>query len=282
MTEREKAGGAAVCPVCPRHCSLTVGQVGACRARKNIAGEVKSLNYGRATSLALDPVEKKPFARWQGGNFILSVGSFGCNFHCPFCQNYSISQAGADFPAEELSPERLAALSKELISRKNVGVAFTYNEPLIGFEYILDVAGLVKAAGQKVALVTNGGAETAILEKILPYTDAVNIDLKSWREDFYRKIGGDLETVKRNIALAARRCHVEVTTLIIPDENDSAADMSAEAEWLATLGEDIPLHISRFFPRYRVTNKEPTSIEVVYGLADVARKSLRYVYTGNC
>ena len=181
-------------------------------------------------------------------------------------------------------PDDLVSVAKKLIGKGNLGIAFTYNEPLIGFEYVSDTAKLAKSHNLQTALVTNGMIETIYWRRILPYIDAVNIDLKSWQEDFYLRNGGDLTTVKRNIALAVGRCHVEVTTLIIPNQNDKATDMEDEAKWLASLttGSDLPLHISRFFPRYKMTDASPTPVDTIYRLADVARHHLRYVYTGNC
>ena len=279
MSDAKKA---AVCPVCPRHCHLTDGQTGFCRARRNVGGKVVAVNYGRVTSVALDPTEKKPFARWESGKYILSVGSFGCNLTCPFCQNYSISQTDENCPTENLSPAQLVNIAVQLVPKGNVGAAFTYNEPLIGFEYVLDAAKLLKAAGLKVALVTNGTIETDLLRLLLPFVDAMNIDLKAWDEEFYRRIGGNFACVKDNIALAVKNCHVEVTTLVIPKANDDAAKMRDEAKWLASLSADLPLHISRFFPRYKMSDTPPTPVADVYNLAETAREYLHFVYTGNC
>ena len=272
----------ATCPVCPRHCRLSDGQLGFCRARRNENGKIVAINYGRITSIALDPTEKKPFARWESGKYILSVGSFGCNLTCPFCQNYSISQADENCQTENLSPSQLVELAKELTPKGNVGAAFTYNEPLIGFEYVMDAAKLLKATGLKVALVTNGTVETELLDTLLPFVDAMNIDLKAWDEEFYRQIGGDFVCVKNNIALAQKKCHVEITTLVIPRINDDENKIGDEAKWLSSLSPDLPLHISRFFPRYKMNTAPPTPIADVYRLADTARKYLRHVYTGNC
>lgn len=270
------------CRICPHHCRLTEGQLGFCRARKNVGGKIVCLNYGRISSVALDPVEKKPFARWHTGKSILSVGSFGCNLHCSFCQNAGISQKGEECDTDYMAPHQIAEVAAELASIGNVGVAFTYNEPLIGYEYVMDTAQYVKADGFDVALVTNGTIETDLLRELLPRIDAMNIDLKAWNENFYRKIGGDFATVKNNIALAAENCHVEITTLIIPGENDDENDMDGEAAWLAGLSREIPLHISRFFPRYKMTDKPPTPVEKIYRLVDVAKRHLDFVYAGNC
>ena len=274
-------GDKVVCPVCPHHCALSEGETGRCRARAARNGAVVSLNYGRVASLALDPVEKKPFAHWRTGKFILSVGSFGCNLRCPFCQNDAISQAGAAFPTTEVSPIDLARLAKELIPRGNVGVAFTYNEPLIGHEYVRDTARLLKAEGLSAAVVTNGCIAPHVFGALLPLVDAFNIDLKGWRSSFYDWVGGDLAAVKENIRQAAAAAHVEVTTLIVPGKNDDPADMEAEAAWLAEISPMLPLHISRYFPRFLTAEIPATPVAVIHRLADVARRHLRYVYAGN-
>ena len=273
--------GKIVCPVCPHHCALAEGETGRCQARGAQNGAVVSLNYGRVASLALDPVEKKPFARWMPGKFILSVGSFGCNLRCPFCQNDAISQAGASFPTTEMPPEDLAYLAEEFVPRGNVGVAFTYNEPLIGYEYVRDTARLLKEAGLSAAVVTNGCMAPRLFRELLPLVDAFNIDLKGWRSSFYDWVGGDLAAVKENIRQAAAAAHVEVTTLIVPGKNDDSADMEAEAAWLAEISPMLPLHISRYFPRFLTTEIPATPVAVIHRLAEAARRHLRYVYEGN-
>ncbi|SFT63386.1 pyruvate formate lyase activating enzyme [Selenomonas sp. GACV-9] len=272
-----------ICTLCPRECRLSEGQVGWCRGRICREGKVVAQNYGRLTSVALDPIEKKPLARFHPGSYILSVGSFGCNLRCPFCQNHAISQAGAEFATQDVMPADLVALAEELAARPagNLGVAFTYNEPLIGYEFVRDTAKLLHEAGLKVVLVTNGMINAGPFLALLPLVDAFNIDLKGWRQQVYDVCGGSLAAVKQNIAAAAAVTHVEVTTLIVPGLNDSAAEMEAEAEWLASLSVDLSLHVSRYFPRWQST-RPATPVDTVYTLAEVARKSLRHVYTGNC
>lgn len=272
----------AQCDLCFHHCILSEGQTGACRARANRGGQIVSLNYGKLTALALDPIEKKPLRRFKPGSMVLSVGSFGCNLRCPCCQNAEIAAAGEEIFARACSPEMLGEEALRLRSRGNIGVAYTYNEPLVGYEYVADCAALVHKAGMLNVLVTNGTIEEGPWQALLPLIDAVNIDLKGFTEEWYRILGGDLETVKRSIALAARTCHVEVTTLIVPGENDGEAEMRALSGWLTSVSPDIPLHVSRFFPRHHMTDHPPTPVETVYRLADVAREKLRYVYTGNC
>ena len=271
------------CELCFHHCHLEEGQTGFCRARICRNGAVVLLNYGKLTSLALDPIEKKPLRRFHPGSLILSVGSFGCNLRCPFCQNHEISMAGeAEIQTVKVSPAQLAAKASELRAHGNIGVAYTYNEPLVSYEYVRDCAELVHEQGMVNVLVTNGTIEEGPWRALLPLIDAANIDLKGFTPAWYRRLGGDSETVKRSIALAAERCHVEVTTLLIPGENDSAEEIRALAQWLASVSQSIPLHLSRFFPQYKMTDRPPTPVEQVYRLAEAARGYLSYVYTGNC
>lgn len=270
------------CTLCFHHCVLAQGQTGACRARGNRGGAIVPLNYGRLTALSLDPIEKKPLRRFYPGSRILSVGSFGCNLHCPFCQNAGIAAAGAESETWDCPPETLVREALRLRAQGNIGVAYTYNEPLVGYEYVRDCASLVRRAGMVNVLVTNGTAEEKPWRALLPLLDAVNIDLKGFSETWYRHLGGDLETVKRSIALAAASCHVEVTTLVVPGENDSEEEMRALSAWLASVDPAIPLHVSRFFPRHHMQDRPPTPVSTVYRLAEVARAQLRYVYTGNC
>lgn len=216
------------------------------------------------------------------GSMILSVGSYGCNLSCPFCQNYEISMAGeSDFRIlQEVSPQKLCSLAMREASRGNVGVAYTYNEALTGYEYVRDSARLVHEAGMVNVLVTNGMAELPVLEELLPYIDAMNIDLKCFRPEIYRKLGGDLETVKAFISRAAQNCHVELTSLIVPGLNDDPADMERQAEWIAQIDPRMPLHLTRYFPRYRMHEK-PTELSLLTRLKKVAQKSLERVLLGN-
>ncbi len=273
----------ALCELCFHHCALDEGQTGLCRARACQDGKIVSLNYGKLTSLALDPIEKKPLRRFHPGSLILSVGSFGCNMRCPFCQNHEISMAGdSGIPTVEVSPEQLAAQAAELVPHGSIGVAYTYNEPLTGYEYVRDCAALVHEQGMVNVLVTNGTVEEEPWRALLPLVDAANIDLKGFTPSWYRRLGGDLETVKRSIVLAAERCHVEVTTLLIPGENDSEEEIRELARWLASISPEIPLHLSRFFPQYQMVDRLPTPVEQVYRLSEAAQEYLSHVYTGNC
>ena len=271
------------CRVCMHRCALEEGQTGRCRARANKGGEIVCANYGQVTALALDPVEKKPLRRFCPGTKILSVGSFGCNLNCPFCQNHDISMADAATKRKVfISPEELAGRAQELETEGNIGIAYTYNEPLVGYEYIRDTAALVRKAGLKNVVVTNGSVKEEVLMEVLPFVDAMNIDLKGFTEGYYRMIGGDLETVKRFIRHAVRGCHVELTTLIVPGQNDSVGELRRLAQWVSGIDRKIPLHVTRFFPAFRMADESPTDVHVVYRLADEASKYLDYVYTGNC
>ena len=270
------------CELCFHHCQLDEGQTGFCRARGNRNGKIVSLNYGKLTALALDPIEKKPLRRFHSGSLILSVGSFGRNLHCPFCQNAGIAAVGPEAYTQDCSPEQLVQEALRLREQGNIGVAYTYNEPLVGYEYVRDCAELVHQAGMLNVLVTNGTIEEGPWKVLLPLLDAVNIDLKGFSDTWYRRLGGDLATVKRSIDLAAQHCHIEVTTLIVPGENDSEDEMRALSAWLASVSPEIPLHVSRFFPQHQMQDRPPTPVQTVYRLTEVAREQLRYVYTGNC
>ena len=272
------------CSICPRGCELSEGQIGFCRARACVNGVIIPINYGKVTSLVLDPIEKKPLYHFYPGSKILSLGSFGCNLRCPFCQKYEISMAGInDLPCQNITPRQLTDLAVRLASEPagNLGVAFTYNEPLISYEFLKDCCVLLHEAGLKTVLVSNGHINQEPLTELLPLIDAMNIDLKGFTKEYYDYVGGNLECVKQTIATAYRKCHVEVTTLIVPTKNDSTEDMKAEAEWLAGLSAEIPLHISRYFPRYK-SDIPATPIEKIKELQEVAQKYLKHVHIGNC
>lgn len=272
------------CSICPRKCQLKEGQVGFCRARACVNGNVVPINYGKVTSLALDPIEKKPLFHFYAGSKILSVGSFGCNLRCPFCQNYEISMAGIDDIAHQaVTPWELTDLAIKLAHEPagNLGVAFTYNEPFISYEFVRDCCVLLHQAGLKTVLVSNGHINREPLVELLPLIDAMNIDLKGFSQAYYDYVGGNFECAKQTIATAFNKCHVEVTTLIVPTKNDSTEEMEAEAKWLASVSSEIPLHISRYFPRYK-SDIPATPVETVYRLRDTAQKYLKFVHTGNC
>lgn len=283
------------CEVCFRHCQLNEGQKGFCGVRSCRDDIIVSDNYGKITSLALDPIEKKPLQRFYPGSRILSTGSYGCNLRCPFCQNHEISWSARAYAntdqLEEISSQELLQIALDLQDRGNIGIAFTYNEPLIGYEFVRDTARLFHEAGLKTVLVSNGTAELSVLQELLPYIDAMNIDLKGFTDRYYEKVlQGSRKQVMDFIAEAVKGCHVEVTTLVVPGENDSEEEMRELSAWIAGLkdasgnmiGQEVPLHISRFFPCYKMTDRQATDVSLVYHLSDIAREKLKYVYTGNC
>ena len=252
-------------------------------------------NYGRITSLALDPIEKKPLYHFHPGSNILSVGSYGCNLRCPFCQNHSISWSEHAMEyrqrAEVFSPEELVSAALRCRNLRNIGLAFTYNEPLVGFEFVRDTAKSAHDSGLLNVLVTNGTAERSVLEELAPYIDAMNIDLKGFTDHYYGDVlEGSRGMVLEFIQEAVKRCHVELTTLIVPGENDTPEEMNALSAWIAGLTDlygkktarEIPLHITRFFPRFHMLDRQATDVSLIYRLAEEARKHLRYVYVGNC
>ena len=295
------------CYLCPHNCVMEDGHFGKCNVRVHQKGELFTINYGEITSAALDPIEKKPLYYFRPGTHILSVGSFGCNFTCSFCQNHGISQFNPVYANEyrdnsgkpqkalnsSLHERDFAAISdfvpKEdlvktaLATKNNIGIAFTYNEPSIWFEYVYDCARLLKEKDSKasVVLVTNGYISEEPLKMLLPYTDAMNIDLKSFRNAYYRNLcGGTLKPVLKTIEIAAKSCHVEVTTLLVTGENDSLEEVEEIAEYLSTIKSDIPLHLTRYFPRYRHMSP-PTDIDFMKKAGEVAGRYLSRVVLGN-
>lgn len=276
--------GKAACTVCANSCRLSEGETGRCRARTCRDGRIICSNYGMVTSLALDPIEKKPLARFMPGSIVLSVGSYGCNLRCPFCQNWEISMAAAgDVQTRYLTPEQLCSLAAELGPQGNIGIAYTYNEPLTGYEFVRDTAELIRGAGMKNVLVSNGSVSSMVTAEIIPLMDAMNIDLKGFSAECYEKVGGDFVQTRKFIeAAAASDTHLEVTTLIVPGISDSAELMEEEARWLASLDKDIPLHITRFFPRYKMEREKPTDIGLIHRLAETAGAYLDNVFIGNC
>ena len=266
--------GFVVCRLCPHVCRIAHGKTGLCGARVNIDGALFAESYGLISSLQLDPIEKKPLKRFYPGSLILSAGSYGCNMKCAYCQNHAISQQKPK--TESVSPEELLCAAKNTAG--NIGIAFTYNEPLIGIEYIMDAAPLFRDAGLKVVLITNGMINAEPLKALLPYTNAMNIDVKAFCATKYKKLAGDLSAVVKTVETCATACHVEITSLIVPGQNDNVNDILALAEWLAGISPEIPLHITRFFPRYRMSDGEPVPIKTLETLAESARVVLKHVY----
>ena len=280
----------AICNVCFRQCKIEEGSTGFCGARICRDGKIVAANYGRLTALALDPIEKKPLKMFKPGAQILSLGSYGCNLRCPFCQNSSISWSQNAFEykdrADYYTPEEIVKAALDLRPRGNIGLAFTYNEPLIGYEFVRDTAKLSKESGMQNVLVTNGTATLKVLGEISPYIDAMNIDLKAFTNHFYKDfLDGDFQMVKDFIQTAAQTCHVELTTLIIPNENDSEEEMRELSTWVAglenQLNKKIPLHITRFFPAFKLTDREPTPVTTIMHLVEIAKENLEFVFPGN-
>lgn len=232
------------------------------------------------TSLALDPIEKKPLYHFYPGSKILSLGSWGCNLNCPWCQNDSISRGETE--AVYLSPEEIVQKAIELKPVGNIGIAFTYNEPMICPDYLTDTAKLAQINELKTVLVTNGMITEKAHEQFLPYIDAYNIDLKTSDPGAYRSIGGDLNAIVETIKRAASNSHVEVTTLIVPGFNDTEEEIRTIAQTVAAIDPEIILHVTRFFPAGRMRNVPPTNVKLVYRFAEIAREYLPSVYTGNC
>ncbi len=270
------------CRLCPHNCLLKVNEIGKCKIRKNINGILYSLSYGVISSVAFDPIEKKPLYHFYPSSIILSVGSFGCNFKCDFCQNWEISQVGVENVEADtkVSPEELL---KYADSRKNnIGISYTYNEPLINFEFVLETAKIFHSHNYKNVLVTNGYINKEPLLELLTYIDAANIDLKSFNKDFYKKIcDGNLNFVLQTIELMLQeKKHVELTTLVIPGYNDSEEEIKQIVEHVSSLSKDIPMHFSRYYPMYKFTTK-PTDIDTLIKIYNIAKEKLNYVYLGN-
>jgi pyruvate formate lyase activating enzyme len=271
--------GRVQCLLCPHTCTVAPGKRGRCGVRANREGRLYTLNYGEVSSLADDPIEKKPLYHFYPGRSILSVGTVGCSFRCRFCQNHGISQ-NPDHPTEYISPDKLVGLA---LQEGSLGIAYTYNEPFVWYEYVLDCCGLARERGLKNVFVTNGHLNPEPLAELLPLADAFNVDLKSFRPGFYRSlVGGELEPVKRTIREIASRPGItlEVTTLVIPGHNDSEDEMDELAGWLASLRPDIPYHLSAYFPRYRL-HAPPTPAAILERLRETAGRHLQYVYVGN-
>ena len=273
------------CLLCPQACKIEENAVGFCGIRQNIGGELYGIGYGLVSALALDPIEKKPLAMFRPGKNILSIGGFGCNLRCPFCQNSRISMEYSDrwHDAQYFLPEQIVEAAKKTEASGNIGVAYTYNEPLINYEFIYDCAKLIHKTGMSNVIVSNGFINTEPLEQLLPFIDAMNIDLKGFFDELYKKLGskqaGGADEVKQTIAMAHKHCHVEITTLVIPEENED--EIEPLCEWIASIDDKIPLHLNRFFPRFKYSDKTPTSLQTLQKFNDIAKKYLKNVIVGN-
>ncbi|MCX7785429.1 MAG: AmmeMemoRadiSam system radical SAM enzyme [candidate division WOR-3 bacterium] len=264
------------CELCPNFCVIAEGKVGLCLGRKNIGGKLYAINYGEVISMALDPIEKKPLYHYFPGSQIFSIATYGCNLRCPFCQNWEISQQKIN--GRYLSPQQLIEIAQKY---PTVGIAYTYTEPLIWFEYLQDVTKLARKQGLKNVLVTNGMINPEPLNELLPWIDALNIDLKSIDESFYQDfVKGSLPAVKTTIELAQKKCHIELTNLIIPTKNDSKESLENLVNYVASLGKDTVLHFSRYFPHYQL-DIVMTPSEKLQQALKIAKEKLNYVYVGN-
>lgn len=267
------------CVLCPRNCIIVDGCVGNCGVRRNIGGTLFSEVYGRIASMAVDPIEKKPLIHFRPGSKTLSIATVGCNFHCTFCQNFDISQP-KKIVGEKVEPKQVVALAK----KHSEGISYTYTEPTIFYEFVLDTAKLAKQEGLYNVLVTNGYINPEPLKKLAPFIDAANVDVKSMKSRFYQKLcrapseKPPLETVELMHKLGI---HVEVTNLVIPGENDSKEDFHMLCAWLAGIDKNIPLHFSRYFPAY-LLDAPSTPLETLALAQDIAKEhGIKHIHIGN-
>lgn len=287
------------CLACSHYCQILPGKTGICGVRQNINGQLKLLVYGRAIAAHIDPIEKKPLFHFLPGEPVFSIGTIGCNFGCDFCQNWDISQASKQIKkqtkedqeaivlgeimemGQDLPPARIVEYCKQ--QAVNI-IAYTYNEPTIFFEYAFDTARLAASRGMKNAFVSNGYMSKEALEKIQPYLDGINVDLKSFSDDFYRqtcraKLGPVLKNIERIYKMGI---WIEVTTLLIPDKNSSKNELKKIAEFIVSVSPDIPWHVSAFYPTFKMTDVQPTSLDLLINAHDIGKKAgLNYIYTGN-
>lgn len=265
------------CLLCPKYCSINNGRTGLCRVRKNIEGTLYAMSYGKISGFHLDPIEKKPLSNYKSGTMVFSIGSYGCNFTCKFCQNYEIAHG---------NPQTIDMSIGEVIKRakedpRSIGIAYTYNEPLINYEFILECSKEAKKENLDNILVTNGYINEEPLAELLPYIDAMNIDLKAFNNKFYKEIcGGSMEAVKKSIVQSAKMTHVEITCLVIDDLNSNQDEILDMVQWIASIDKDMPLHLSRYFPRYKM-KRPPTKVDTLFNLYKIAKKILNNVYLGN-
>lgn len=268
------------CFLCPHGCVISPGNKGICRVRLNEKGILKAINYGLCTAIALDPIEKKPLYDFYPGSQILSIGTFGCNLKCSFCQNWQIAH-GENPPNHELDMRDLVRLAQKYLPEGNIGVAYTYSEPLMWYEFVLDASKEIKETGLKNILVTNGYIEEEPLKELVPFIDAANVDVKAFNNNFYPKLcKGKLDPVKRTVEILTENIHVEITTLVIPGENDATDEIEELARWMKSISPEISLHLTRYFPNYNL-NLPPTPLESLRRAKEVAEKYLTKVYLGN-
>ena len=275
--------GKVKCQLCPQNCLILPGKAGNCRVRKNLNGQLVALVYGKVASLAVDPIEKKPLYHFFPGKKILSIGNVGCNLHCIFCQNHDISQCDPDdfHWFKTITPSQISVYAQN--AEDNIGVAYTYNEPFTFYEYLKDTAIKTKESGMKNVVVSNGYINEEPLRAVLPLLDAFNIDLKGFSDGFYKKITrGSLAPVLNTLKIIARSdAHLEITNLVIPELNDDEHLFTEMVSWISgELGRNVPLHLSRYFPRYKLDHPA-TPAGTLEKFYRIARKQLDFVYLGN-
>lgn len=264
------------CLLCPHYCKLRHGQRGRCKVRINRDGRLYAENYEKVTSYHFDPIEKKPLYHFYPGSTIFSFGSFGCNFSCDFCQNWEIVENRNNYLT--ISKGDILSLSK---ASSSIGIAYTYNEPTVNYEFMYDTMRMVRDEDNLNVMVTNGFINREPLLKLLPYVDGINIDLKSYSENFYKQLcNGSLEPVKNTIRLSSLYTHVEVTTLVIDGKNSSDEEMEEISSFIAGINPDIPLHLSRYYPQYKMSDPA-TELDTLIRLRNIASKNLNHVYVGN-
>lgn len=279
-----KAGGKLLCTLCPRYCTIGEGQAGFCYIRQNIDGKLYSIGYGRPTGFAIDPIEKKPLNHFLPGTEILSFGTAGCNLGCKFCQNWSISKAKLDsVHSLNVSPEEVVALAKRY---HTPSIAFTYNDPVIFGEYVTDISKIAREEGIKSVMVTAGYIDKEARKDVYKYIDAANVDLKAFTEKFYHKLAfAHLDPVLDTLVWLKHETNVwfEITTLLIPDENDSEDEIKLMCEWiLKNLGDEVPLHFTAFHPDFKMTDKSSTPAETIKTARKIALGlGIKYCYVGN-
>lgn len=270
------------CKLCPHACKIMSGHEGICRVRGNRSGILYSFNYGQCTSYGLDAIEKKPLYHFYPGYSVFSVGSYGCNFRCRFCQNWQIAQGNPQ--TIRLSPEELVSYTRKLQTENPgcIGIAYTYSEPAVWYEFVLDCAKLAQKAGLKNVLVTNGFLQEVPMNELLGYIDAVNLDVKAFQQDFYNRIcGGKLPEVLHSAELIKRKkVHLELTMLLIPDLNDNIEEIEGFIDWVAELDPCIPVHFTRYYPNYQM-DLPPTPVQTLKMAYELARQKLSYVFIGN-
>ncbi|MCX8190096.1 MAG: AmmeMemoRadiSam system radical SAM enzyme [Candidatus Diapherotrites archaeon] len=272
------------CTACARYCTISPEKTGFCRVRKNVNGKLYSLVYNKALTQTADPIEKKPIYNFMPATYCSSISTYGCNFKCLFCQNFSLSQEFLEEDIQEVGETTPEEIVENTIARDLDGISYTYVEPTVFIEYALDIMKIAKKQGLYNVWVSNGYMSKESLKELCKYVDAANIDLKG-DADFYKKLCGNAElgVVKSNIeALFKAKVHVEVTNLIIPGINDSKPWLHDVCSFVSALSKDMPLHFSRFFPHYKMSNIRPTPLETLAQAYDIAKSlGLNYVYIGN-